>query len=106
MSLPVAPGKRLPVEVFQSRKRASGKEGFAYIPNHPFNAPFLIAGAHLTRAGGKVIVGAQVQKPRMKVNGVAPALEYHAAKVVIQQDSGEDRTSPRRHARARAKSSP
>jgi hypothetical protein len=89
MSLPVTPVKRLAVEVFQSRKRASGKKGFAYIPDRSFHAPFLIAGAYLTRAGREMIMGAQIQEPGMKADGVAPAFHHRTAKVVIQQDSGQ-----------------
>ena len=86
---PVPPCKSLAIEFLQSGKRTGGKEGFPYIPNDSLNAPLLIAGTHLARAGGKMIMGAQFQESGMKMNGIPMPLQHDTAKIVVEQDSGK-----------------
>ena len=83
----VPPGKRLTIETFQGCERTRGKEGIPYVPDDPFDAALLIPGAYLARAGGKVVVRAQIQEPGMKVDRVAAPFQHCAAQVVVEQYS-------------------
>src|SRR5215813_800185 len=71
----VAPLQRLAIEVLESGKAASGEEGIANIADGPFDPPFLIATAGLARESGEMIVAAQVEKPGMKTDRIAKALQ-------------------------------
>jgi hypothetical protein len=55
-------------------------------PSHPLGQALLICCPHLTRAPQTVIVDAQFRESGMKVNLVAPSLEYGTAQVVMQND--------------------
>jgi hypothetical protein len=79
MRFPITPLKSLAVEIFQRGEWAGCEEGFAYVPDDPLDPPFLISGAHLAGASWKVVVGAELEDPGIKVNGVAAPLEHHAA---------------------------
>ena len=88
VSYPVTPFEGLAVEILQGGKRTGGKEGIPDVANNPLDASFLVPGAHLAGTGGEVVMGAQLQKPGMKVDGVAAPLQHYAAEIVVEQDSG------------------
>jgi hypothetical protein len=78
MRFPVAPLKRLPVEVLQRGKRTGGKEGFTDVTDNPFNPPLLIAGAYTARLRCEVVMGGQLCKPGMKTDVVTVTLQNGA----------------------------
>ena len=60
MSDPIAPDECLPVAFGKRGEGTASPEGFANITNGSFHAAFLVAGAHLARPRGEVIVRAQL----------------------------------------------
>src|SRR6266498_2457050 len=84
--IPPVPG--LAVKVRQISERAGGKEGMANILDGALDAPFLGAAEGPARLGGEVIMAAELEQARMKVNGIAAAFEDHGFKVIVQNGSG------------------
>src|ERR1035438_1432443 len=80
----VSPEESLTIAFLQGGEVAAGPEGFAYVTNGAFDAAFLIAGPHLAGAGYAVVVGAQLQQPRMEVDLVAAPLQHGTAQVVMK----------------------
>ena len=89
MGFAVTPLQSLTVEVFQGRERASREIRFAYIPNGPFDTPFLVSRAYLARAWSKMIMSAQLQDLGVKVNIIVTTLDNDTAKVVVNQNPGK-----------------
>src|SRR5438105_13773266 len=87
MSDLVTPEKGLAVQLFQSGERSAGPERLAYIENRSFHASFLISCPYLAGTRGEVIMRAQVQQSRMKVNLVAAPFQHSTAEVVVEKDS-------------------
>ena len=48
----------------------------------------LIARTHLARASGKMIMGAQLDQPGMKMNGIPMPFKNNTAKIVVQKETG------------------
>ena len=53
-------------------------------PDGALDSTLLVARSYLAGTGGKVVVGAQFDKPRMEMDGVAVAFEHGAAKVIVE----------------------
>ena len=81
MSDLVTPEKGLAVQLFQSGERSAGPERLAYIENRSFHASFLISCPYLAGTRGEVIMRAQVQQSRMKVNLVAATFQHGTARL-------------------------
>ena len=60
-----APETGLAVQILQRRVGAGGKEGVADILDGPFNTPLLIATCRTTGTGFKMIVGTELEDPRV-----------------------------------------
>src|SRR3977135_4109445 len=84
----IAPGQRLAIALGQGCERSACPEGVADIADGSLHATFLIAGADLTGARHKMIVGPQLQESRVEVNLVAPALQNGAAEIVRENHAG------------------
>src|SRR5271157_2748692 len=82
----IAPLPRLPIALFQRGKAAPRPKRFPYIANGSFHPAFLIAGAHLARPGGEVVMGAQFHQARVEVDLVAPPFQYRTAEIVVEND--------------------
>src|SRR5262245_55311763 len=54
----ITPFQRLSIEILESGKAASGKEGVANIADRPLDPPLFITATGLTREGGEMIVAA------------------------------------------------
>src|SRR5512143_422288 len=80
----VAPEERLTVALGQRGEGSARPERVADIANSALYSPFLISGPDLAGAGGEVVVGAQLQQPRMEVDLLAAALQHGTAEVVIE----------------------
>src|SRR5215469_6276855 len=83
----VTPEQGLAVQLFQSSECSAGPEGLAYKKNGSLHAPFLISGPYLAGARSKVIMRAQVQQARIKVNLVAASFQHGTAEVIVEKDS-------------------
>src|SRR5215471_1167852 len=83
----VTPAQGLAIQLLQSGERAAGPERFAYIENRSFHSPLLISCLYLTGTRSKVIMRAQVQQSRVKVNLVATTFQHGTAEVVVQKDT-------------------
>src|SRR5262245_35012832 len=79
----IAPFQRLPIEVLESGKAASGKEGIANIPDRTLDPPLLIAASGLARESGEMIVAAQVEESWMEPDRVAEAFQDNLFHVVV-----------------------
>jgi hypothetical protein len=84
----VTPAPGLAVEVRQVGERARRKEGMTDILDGALDASFLGAAKGPARLGGEVIVAAQFEQPRLKVDGVTTAFEDDGFEIVIENDSG------------------
>ena len=80
----VAPGQRLAVALLQRGEGPARPERIADIADGALHAPFPISRPRLARARYEVIVGAQLQQPRIKVDLVAAAFQYGTFEVVIE----------------------
>src|SRR5207253_9173795 len=87
MSDLVTPEKGLAVQLFQSGERSAGPERLAYIENRSFHASYMISCPYLAGTKGEVIMRAQVQQTRMKVNKVAAPLQHRTAENVVEKES-------------------
>src|ERR1700730_4034466 len=83
----VTPEKGLAVQLSQSGERSCGPERLAYIKNCSLHSSFLISCPYLAGARSEVIMRAQVQQPRMKVNLVAAPFQHGTAEVIVEKDS-------------------
>lgn len=84
----VPPEEGLTVAFGQGGEGAAGSAGVADIANGAHHAPFLISRPDLTGACAKVVVGAQLQQPRVEVDLPAAAHQQRTAEIVVQNHAG------------------
>src|SRR5437763_9183715 len=84
----VTPSQRLPVALGQRSEATARPKRIADIANCSFHAALLIRGTDLAGTCDKVIMRAQLQQARMKVDLIAAALQHGAAEIVIEDDAG------------------
>ena len=82
MSHLVAPLESLAVKIGEGGEGARGEEILTYILDGPFDAPFFISSGRAARTRGEVVVRGEFQEAGVEVNGIAIALQDHAAEVV------------------------
>ncbi len=80
----IAPQQSLAIAFRQRGEGAARPERITYITDGPFDPAFLIASPHLARARSEVIVRAQLNQSRMKLNLIAATFEHRAFEVVVQ----------------------
>src|SRR5260370_25839242 len=85
MSDLVGPEKGLTIALFQSAEGTAGPEGFAYIADRSLDPTLLISRAHRAGPGQEMVVTAEFEKPRMEVDGVAAAFQYHTFEIIVQR---------------------
>src|SRR5215813_9080842 len=83
----ISPGESLRIQVAESGERASGEERVADVLNGAFDTPFLIAASRATGQSREVVVSAQFEQARVKVDRLAAALADHAAHIVKENVS-------------------
>ena len=68
----------------QRGKGSARPERIANIADGSFHAAFLIAGAHLARPRGEVIMRAQLDQPGVKLDLVTAALQHRTLEIVVK----------------------
>ena len=84
-----APGERLGVEVIEVGERTRGEETVARKAHDAFYATLFVAPIRCDRPGGKAVVGGEFEQGWVEADGIAAAFEHDAAKVVVEQSSGD-----------------
>lgn len=84
----IAPRQSLAVAFGQRGEAPSGPERIAYITDGSLHATLLVAGAHLTahltRAGCKVIMRAQLDQAGIEQNLIAAPLQHGCLEIVVE----------------------
>ena len=80
----VAPELSLAIAFGQRGKSSACPERVANIADSAFHAAFLIAGAHLARPWSEVIMRAQLDQPRVKLDLIAAAFQHRALEIVVK----------------------
>ena len=83
----LAPVECLAVEIGQGSEGTGGEETVTNILDGPLHAAFFISPRRATGASGEMVVGGEFEKTGMEVNGIAAALQDHAAEIVGQNGS-------------------
>src|SRR5262245_2344231 len=83
----VSPGPRLEIELLQIREGAGRKKRMADVLNGAFDSPFFVTTSRPARAGGEVIVRAQFQQARMKMDRIAAPFDHYRPQVVVIDSS-------------------
>jgi hypothetical protein len=78
----VAPLKGLAIEIGQGSEGTGGEETLSNLLDSAFHAAFFIAAGGGAGASGKVVMSREFQEAGVKVNGIAVALQDHAAEVI------------------------
>src|SRR4029079_16213743 len=84
----ITPNQRLSVALSQRSEAAARPKRIPDIANRAFHTALLIRGADLAGTCDKVIMRAQLQQARMKVDLITAPLQHGAAEVVIEDDAG------------------
>ncbi len=87
MSELVAPVESLTVEIGQGGEGAGSEKVVTDILNGALHAAFFIAPGRTAGPSGEMVVGREFEKTRVEVNGLAAALQDHAAEIVRQNGS-------------------
>src|SRR5439155_15894454 len=78
----VAPVESLAIEISQSSEGTRCEKAAASILNGALHAALFIAPRGAAGPGGEVVVGREFQEAGMEVDGIAAALQNHAAEIV------------------------
>ncbi|MGB9486460.1 MAG: hypothetical protein WCD04_10165 [Terriglobia bacterium] len=84
----VAPVEGLAIEIRQGGEGTGGEEAVPNILDGALHAAFFITPGRTTGSSGKVVVSREFQEAGVKVNGIAAALQDHAAEIVGLQVTG------------------
>ena len=102
----VAPVESLAVEIGQGGEGTGGEEVVTDILDGALHAAFFIAPRRAAGASGEMVVGGEFEEAGVEMNGVAAALQDHAAEIVGQQRFAAPHPNRERHGRGRGENSP
>src|SRR5271157_335722 len=84
----VTPVEGLAIEIGQGGEGTGGEEVVPNILDGAFHAAFFIAAGRSAGSSGKVVVSGEFQEAGVEVNGIAAALQDHAAEIVGLEVTG------------------